>query len=199
MRANVIAVTGSIGAGKSLVGNILEKRGYEVIDTDNVVHGLFENSAALRDAIVSRFGMEVLSSEGKIDRKKLGTIVFDNNGARKDLEGIVHPQVLQACELLLEKLPADKPVFMLVPLLFEAGLEERYEEVWSVITDEEALRARLRQSRGLSDAEISQRLSAQFPQPEKARRADRVIDNSGTISDTERQIDSILEKLSAGI
>ncbi len=195
MRPKVIAITGCIGAGKSLVGTILDQRGYEVIDTDSVVHELFEHSAELKDSVVTRFGKEVLSADGKIDRKKLGNIVFDDNGARRHLERIVHPEVLKACDLLLKSLPTDTFVFMLVPLLFEAGLEERYEEIWSVVADEEVLRARLRQTRGLSDEEITQRLSAQIPQPEKARRSDRVIDNSGTISDTEAQIDTILKKL----
>ncbi len=196
MRPKVIAVTGSIGAGKSLVGTILAQRGYEVIDTDNVVHELFESSAELRDSIGSRFGKEVISPAGKIDRKKLGAIVFDNHDARKDLERIVHPEVLKACDRILAGLAEDKHVFMLVPLLFEAGIEDRYEKIWSVVADESALRARLKQNRGLSDEEITQRLSAQIPQPEKARRSDCVINNSGTISDTEAQIDAILENLS---
>jgi dephospho-CoA kinase len=192
--ANVIAITGNIGAGKSLVGKLLRDRGFTVIDTDDVVHDLFENSADLRKAILARFGDSILT-EGKIDRNRLGNLVFEDAVARKDLERIVHPAVLNACDRILDQLPTASTVFMLVPLLFEAGLEQRYKEVWTVTTSEPTLRERLRRDRGLTDEQINKRLAAQIPQHEKARRSHRVINNSGTISDTTQQIDMILHQL----
>lgn len=196
MAAKVIAITGSIGAGKSLVGELLRERGYTVIDTDEVVHDLFENSSDLQQAIVERFG-QAATTNGILDRIKLGVLVFDDAVARKDLERIVHPAVLNACDRILDQLPPDSTVFMLVPLLFEAGLEQRYKEVWTVTANEAILRERLRHNRGLTDDQIDKRLAAQMPQQEKARRSHRVINNSGTVSDTTRQLDSILQELQA--
>jgi dephospho-CoA kinase len=194
-RPRVVAITGSIGSGKSLVGDILQKRGYRVIDTDAVVHHLFENSKELKSAILERFGPVIIGPNGSIDRTALAAIVFDDSGARRDLERIVHPAVLNECDRMLDTMSGDRPVFMLIPLLFETGLEKRYDEIWSVITNDAILRERLIKRRKMTADEVNRRLSAQLPQPEKARRSHRVINNSGTIAETEAQIDAILDKL----
>lgn len=191
-RPRVIAITGSIGSGKSLVGKLLEEHGYKVIDTDAVVHYLFEDNAELKRSVQERFGSAVVSPSGEIDRSALGTVVFEDAIARRDLERIVHPAVLNECDRMLDMIPSDKPVFILIPLLFEAGLEKRYDEIWSVTTTEPILRARLKQRNSYSDDEISQRLSAQLPQSEKARRSHRVINNSGSIENTTKQVEALL-------
>lgn len=198
MPPKVIGITGSIGSGKSVVGKMLQKRGYTVIDTDEVVHDLFESDADLKEQIIARFGQNAIDNEGKVDRIKLGTLVFENNEARIDLERIVHPAVLNACDRILDTIPQKQIVFILVPLLFETGIEKRYHEVWTVTTEESKLRARLKARTGLPDDQISKRLAVQLPQPEKARRSDRVINNSGTMEDTELQIDQILKQLEGG-
>jgi dephospho-CoA kinase len=190
----VIAITGNIGAGKSLVGDLLKRRGFTVIDTDEVVHELFDTSEEMRQAIAVRFPA-VLKSDGSIDRVKLGAMVFDDPVARKDLERIVHPAVLNACDRSLDRMPSNATVFMQVPLLFEAGLEQRYNEVWTVTASEPILRERLRRGRGMTDAQITKRLSVQIPQQEKARRSDRVINNSNGEEETARQLDTILTQL----
>lgn len=190
----VIAITGNIGAGKSLVGALLKERGFRVIDTDDVVHELFETSPDLRDAVAARFP-STLNPDSSIDRMKLGNLVFDDTLGRKDLERIVHPAVLNACDRELDRLPAEATVFMLVPLLFEAGLEQRYNEIWTVTSSEPTLRDRLRRNRGMTDEQITKRLSAQIAQQEKARRSHRVINNSGDREETARQVDLILKQL----
>lgn len=86
-------------------------------------------------------------------------------------------------------------VAVLVPLLFEAHLEKEYDQIWSVYTDEEIIRERLKRRDGLSDSEVEKRLRAQLPQEEKARRADQVIDNSKSKEETEHQVDVLLSKL----
>jgi dephospho-CoA kinase len=190
----VIAITGNIGAGKSLVGDLLKKRGFTVIDTDDVVHELFETSPEMRQAIVARFGSTAMDG-GEVDRTKLATLVFEDSAARKDLERIVHPAVLNACDRMLDQLSPESIVFMLVPLLFEAGLEQRYTEVWTVTTNEQILRERLRKRSGLTDDQINKRLAVQLPQQEKARRSHKVINNSGTVAETTQQLDTILQQL----
>lgn len=197
MPPRVIGITGSIGSGKSLVGRILQGHGYKVIDTDEVVHDLFANDKDLKDQVVARFGNGVIAQDGTIDRIRLGALVFENNDARIDLERIVHPAVLNACDRIIDTLPSKETVFILVPLLFEAGLEKRYFEVWTVTTEESKLRARVKERNGLNDDQITKRLSAQLPQPEKARRSNRVINNSGTPQDTEVQLEAILKQLNA--
>ena len=190
----VIAITGNIGAGKSLVGDLLKARGFTVIDTDEVVHDLFETSAQLQQAVATRFPA-VAGHDGSIDRGKLGTLIFEDTVARKDLERIVHPAVLNACDRMLDRLPSSATVFMQVPLLFEAGLEQRYNEVWTVTASEPILRERLKHGRGMSNDQITKRLSVQIPQQEKARRSDRVINNSHSEEETARQLDLILAQL----
>jgi dephospho-CoA kinase len=190
----VVAITGSIGTGKSLVGEILKKRGYPVLDTDALVHQLFDSSVELQQQIASRFGNAVIRQEGGVDRQALGKIVFDDPSARHDLERLVHPAVVQEVDRQLSLLQTEV-AFVLVPLLFEARVDARYDEAWTVTADETVLRERLRQNRGMTDEQINKRLAAQLPQAEKAKRSQEVIDNSGTISDTEQRVDAILQRL----
>lgn len=195
-RPKVIGITGTIGAGKSLVGKLLQSRGLTVFDTDALVHQLFASNSELKRAIANRFGPQVLTVNKDIDRNKLGTIVFNDDEARKDLEAIVHPAVVQECQRLIGE-NGDKPfVFFLVPLLFEAGLAERYDKIWTVVTEEQILKERLQARTNLPADEIEKRLAAQMPQERKAALAGAVIDNSGTMSETERQLDALLADVS---
>jgi dephospho-CoA kinase len=191
----VVGITGTIGSGKSLVGDLLRKRAFTVIDTDELVHDLFGSDAGLQRAIADRFGREVVTNTGSIDRNKLGEIVFNDSEARKDLEAIVHPAVVQRCDQMIDEHDKDKVLFFLVPLLFEAGLVDRYDEIWTVLTDEPVLKQRLMQRTGLSAADVDKRISAQMPQKEKAARSHKIIDNSGTRDDTDRQVADLVKSL----
>lgn len=193
----IIGITGTIASGKSLLGTLLAERGYLVIDTDQIVHDLFAHSSSLRSALEARFGRDILSPDGSsIDRTRLGTIVFSDQRARHDLEGIVHPETIAECQRRIEA-GADgiKPVFVLVPLLLEAKQEARYDRIWTVRTDEHVLRERLRQRNNLTEAEIDSRLEAQLTQEEKCARAHLVINNSGSIEATAEQLDRALATL----
>lgn len=192
-----IAITGTIGSGKSLVGDVLASHGYFVIDTDQIVHRLFAQDARLKQAIKDRFGEGVLTGGGDIDRARLGRLVFSDASARKDLEGIVHPAVRKDCRRQVESLSQEKLVFVLVPLLFEAGIQDQFDSVWTITAAEEILRDRLKRRSHLTDEEVDKRLQAQWTQAAKAAAANHVIDNSGTVSDTTQQILRLLaeEKL----
>jgi dephospho-CoA kinase len=183
-----IAITGTIGSGKSLVGDVLASHGYFVIDTDQIVHRLFAQDADLKQAIRTRFGDQVYNAAGDIDRGKLGCLVFADEAARKDLEAIVHPAVRKDCQRQVDALTQEQLVFVLVPLLFEAGIQDHFDSIWTVTAADEVLRTRLKRRSNLSDEEVDKRLKAQWTQAEKAAAADRVIDNSGTVSDTTQQI-----------
>lgn len=192
-----IAITGTIGSGKSLVGDVLASHGYFVIDTDQIVHRLFAQDNDLKQAIRARFGDAVFGAAGEIDRGQLGRLVFADATARKDLEDIVHPAVRKDCRRQVDALSQEKLVFVLVPLLFEAGIQDQFDSVWTVTAAEEVLRERLKRRSHLSDEEMDKRLAAQWAQAAKAAKADHVIDNSGTVSDTTQEILRLLaaEKL----
>lgn len=196
----VIGITGTIGAGKSTVGSILEELGVPVIDTDTITHEV-QNSEKVRRAVVERFGKAVLTDDGtgKIDRKKLGALVFKDPVAKRDLESLIHPAVILESRRCVTT-HSDKPfVAILAPLLFEAKVQGEYDEIWAVIANEKVLRERLAKRDDLTEDLITQRLAAQFSQEEKARLSSVVIDNSTSREETKRQVELHLEKLKAGI
>jgi dephospho-CoA kinase len=184
----VIGITGTIGSGKSQVGKCLEEMGVPVIDTDKVVHYLLSADTATRQAVVSRFGAEIQLPDGAVNRSVLGALVFTDEAARKDLEAIVHPAVRKECRRQLDALKDAAIAAVLVPLLFEAGMANQYDEIWTVVTDDSVLRNRLKQRDKMTDAEVERRLSAQWPQSKKAQLATRTIENSGSIDQTQDQV-----------
>lgn len=190
----IIAVTGTIGSGKSLVGKILEQSGVPVLDSDIVVHNLLSSDTIIKKKIRARFGESVVVSGNdtfSINRKALGSLVFNDLTARHDLEKIVHPAVFKCADQWL--LDQNKPIVaQLIPLLFEAGRPKNYNKIWAVICDESILRERLKKRSGLSDSDIDLRLQAQLSQAEKSQRANHTIDNSGTEESTARQVHQLL-------
>ncbi len=191
----IIGITGTIGSGKSTVGRILAEQDVPVIDSDRVVHNLFESNDELKAAIKNEFGASVIDLEGNIDRQRLGAIVFADPTRRKQLEAIVHPATIEEIQKQILSLPNNQFVAVLVPLLFEAGLEKQYDLIWSVYTEEQTLKGRLKSRDGLTDEEIEKRLAAQMKQNEKSKRATHTIDNSGTTDETEKQVLQLLGQL----
>lgn len=197
-RPYVIGVTGTIGSGKSRVGNVLDRLGIPVIDSDIVVHHLFSNDQSMKNAIKSRFGDSVIQyADGveTVNRAALGKIVFADTAARKALENIVHPATIRECQRRIEEASKSDLVAVLVPLLFEAGLEKHYDEIWAVYTDQKVLRKRLSARDNLSPDEVDKRLSAQLPQEEKVSRSKETINNSGTPEETEKQVIDLVNKV----
>lgn len=197
----VIGVTGTIGSGKSAVGQVLESLGVPVIDTDKVVHELFEENVEMRAAIHERFGDSVMTTandEQKVDRVALGKIVFADPDARKSLEAIVHPATIEECRRRITAL-SDRSdiVAVLVPLLFEAGLEKQYDEIWAIFADAETLKKRIQARDKLSMQDVERRLAAQLPQDEKVSRSDASIDNSGSLKETSLQVEKLLQRIKA--
>jgi dephospho-CoA kinase len=190
-RPYVLGITGTIGSGKSLVGEILQEENIPVLDSDKVVHLLLDGDQEVRQAIEKRFGQSVVGIRPgfapAVNRAALGELVFNDELARKDLERIVHPATISYCEnwTITQQSPL---VTLLVPLLFEADQKPRYNEIWTVICEEALLRSRLKSRNRFSDADIDKRLAAQLSQKVKAERADRIIDNSGTIENTRQQV-----------
>jgi dephospho-CoA kinase len=197
-----IGITGTIGSGKSSVGKILQDLGVPVIDSDEIVHSLLATDQCTQHLVVQRFGTEVLLNEttgkSQIDRKALGRIVFNDPASKADLEKIIHPRVRELSRSMLDHYAEDASVTLvasLIPLLFEAKLGGEYDQIWAVTTDDAILRERLRMRDHFSEAELEKRLASQWPQERKAALADKVIDNSGDLLATRKQVSVFINQL----
>jgi dephospho-CoA kinase len=142
----------------------------------------------------------VIAADGSVDRRKLGSIVFADESARRDLEAIVHPAVYRAIAAGLRAFErTEKPELAVVdvPLLFESGHASNFDKVIATVCPIEMQMARLLE-RGVSELEARQRLAAQLPSAEKAARADFVVRTDGSFADTDRQVDEVLRVLGGG-
>lgn len=145
-------------------------------------------------AVKARFGPEVLAADGSIDRRRLGAMVFGDPAALRFLNRLIHPLVLKKQAELIKKLAKTRPGAVFIceaALVYEAGLEKYYDRVVAVRCRRELQVARLRERQGLSRREALARIRAQLPQAEKARRADYVIDTSGTMAETVEQVERL--------
>lgn len=192
-----IGLTGGIGSGKSTVAKWFIKQNVPILDADKTVHRLLQADAVTIERLVQEFGREILSESGEISRPALGARVFQDEAARKRLEQIVHPRVTECMreeQASLEAAGAEVCVWD-VPLLIEAGFDRHVDEVWVVWTPRETQISRVLGRDKLSRADVEARIAAQWPLDEKCRRADVVIDNSGSEGETERQLADNWQKL----
>jgi dephospho-CoA kinase len=185
-----VALTGGIGSGKSLVGEILEELGALVIDSDQLAREVIERGSPGYEEVVTAFGDSILS-EGQIDRSKLAAVVFNENDLRKKLESIIHPLVREAAEKLARKLPSGAILINQIPLLVESDGAKRFDYVVTVSADEEIRRERLR-LRGLKDYEITQRMAAQVSDSEREKIANYIIRNDGSIDELTRAVEELM-------
>ena len=185
-----VGLTGGIAAGKSVVSAALGKRGAAVIDADVLAReAVSAGSPALR-AIVERFGDRVLARDGSLDRAALGRIVFADDEARRELEGIVHPEVRRRATELERQLSPDTVVVHVIPLLVETGQDRDFDLVVVVDVPVDVQLQRLIRRGGLSESEAVTRIAAQASRQARLAAADVVIDNSGSPEMTDRQIDA---------
>ena len=185
-----VALTGGIGSGKSLVGEILEELGALVIDSDQLAREVIERGSPGYEEVVTAFGDSILS-EGQIDRSKLAAVVFNETDLRKKLESIIHPLVREAAEKLARKLPSGAILINQIPLLVESDGAKRFDYVVTVSADEEIRRERLR-LRGLKDYEITQRMAAQVSDSQREKIANYIIRNDGSIDELTRAVEALM-------
>jgi len=197
-RPYVIGLTGSIACGKSLVLRELAARGAETIDADEVARDVTGPGSPVLAAIVQEFGTEILRPDGSLDRRALGAIVFRDPEALRRLEAITHPVIVRT---IRQRVAASRrPVVVIDAIkLFESSLASDCDEVWVVTCRPEQQLARLMARNGLTEEEALARIRAQPPQEEKVSRADRVIDNSGSIEETRRQVATLWQEVLARI
>ena len=182
-----IGLTGNIGCGKSAVGTMLEALGAEYVDADRIVHELLASGGQAVPAVSARFGAEVLATDGGVDRRRLGAIVFGDPAALKDLEGILHPLVRPEIRRRLTESGAPAVVLDAIKLI-ESGLTQLVDSVWVVTCEPVVQRLRLTELRKMTIEEAEARIAAQTPQEEKLRHANIAINNSGSLESTRQQV-----------
>ena len=192
----VIGLTGSIGTGKSEAARYLAQLGAEVIDADQVGHEAYRPQSEAWHNVVGAFGKEILDSNGEVDRKKLGAIVFSNQDQLSRLNQIMHPLMARMVAEEIEDLRGQGVEVAVVEaaLLFEAGWDSLVGEVWVTDSSEDLVIQRLSERNGLTKEEARKRISSQMDRSERLSRADLVIDNSGDIAAMESTIDEMWER-----
>jgi dephospho-CoA kinase len=199
----IIGLTGNIATGKSVVAKMLERLGAKAIDADALAHEVMEKDTPIWQTVVREFGpstssgrgQDILDTDGSINRKKLGSIVFADEAALRRLEALVHPAVIARTEALITS--SREPVVVVEAIkLIEAGMDETCDALWVVTCSKEQQLARLVGQRGLTEEGARQRIEAQPPQEAKLALADVVIDNSGSLDETWRQVKREWERIS---
>ncbi len=185
-----VALTGGIGSGKSLVGEILEELGALVIDSDQLAREVIERGSPGYEEVITAFGDSILS-EGQIDRAKLAAVVFKEVDLRKKLESIIHPLVREAAEKLAKNLPSGAILVNQIPLLVESDGAKRFDYVVTVSADEDIRRERLR-LRGLKDYEITERMAAQVADLDREKIANYILRNDGSIDELTRAVEELM-------
>ena len=196
-----VGLTGGIATGKSAVVKMLREMGCHVLEADKIAHQMIEPGAPAYDGVVREFGSGILTPDGRVDRTKLGAIVFADPQKLARLNAIVHPPVLAEQTRQLEAIEQSEPHSIAVveaALLVEAGYDKKLDLLAVTWCTPEQQIARLTErdaGRGLTIEQARQRIAAQMPVEEKRRLADEVIDCSGTLESTREQVIALLAKL----
>jgi dephospho-CoA kinase len=185
-----VALTGGIATGKSHVRRELERLGVPTIDADVLARDAVAPGSAGLAAVIRRFGRDVVNADGTLNRRALAALVFADPDARRDLEGIVHPEVRRASDAWFASLDPAACRFAVadIPLLYETGRDRDFDRVIVTACEEATQRQRLMARDGLTEAEARQRMAAQLPLAEKVRRADYVIRTDGTRDATDAEV-----------
>ncbi|RLB70494.1 MAG: dephospho-CoA kinase [Deltaproteobacteria bacterium] len=194
----VLGITGNIASGKSTVSKELARRGAVVLDADQLAREVVASGSSALKKVVKLFGTEILQKDGDLDRDRLGQMVFADVKVRAMLNGIIHPEIAKKSIEQLQQLRETTAAPLIIyeaPLLFEVGAENRVDKVLVVKIDPEEQIRRLMARDRLSEAGARQRMNSQMQQEKKIIRADFVIDNSGTLAETQKQVDALWGEL----
>src|SRR5512133_1395822 len=189
----VIGLTGGIACGKSSVARYFQDCGAVVIDADQLARTAVEPGSRGLERVVETFGQDLLAPDGQLDRKRLSALVFSDPVKRVQLEDILHPEIRRLAETRIT-LAADsgqKVVFYMAPLLIEAGVTDRVDEIWVVTVRPEVQLERLMRRDGVNREEALRIIASQMPLAEKEHYGSIVIDNSGTPEETARLLAEI--------
>jgi dephospho-CoA kinase len=193
-----VALTGGIATGKSYCLARFASLGVPVIDADQLARDAVAPGSRALEEVATRFGATIIRPDGSLDRASLGRIVFTDRAARADLEAIVHPEVYRRISEWLATLPPRTRVAIAdIPLLFETGHTHDFDRVVVVACDPREQLRRIIARDGLSERDARARLDSQWPIEEKEARADYVIKTDRTVADTDSQVRTVYELLSA--
>ncbi|MGI6632790.1 MAG: dephospho-CoA kinase [Bacillota bacterium] len=198
----VIGLTGGIASGKSTVSSMLSELGAVIIDADRLTREVQSPSSGALEEIRTAFGDEVILPDGSLDRRKLAEVVFRDRDALELLGSIIHPRVIARTEELLREMQSAaleegrvRIVVVDAPLLLEAGVDRITDEVWVVALCRDEQVRRLMKREGYTRDEALSRIDSQMPLEEKKKRADHIIDNSGSVQETKEQVFTLWQSL----
>lgn len=189
----IIGLTGGIACGKSTVSRYLAQKGAQIVDADQIAHELSEPNGALYEAYQKHWGKQILLADGTLNRRKVGQLAFANAQEKNWLNHTAHPVIKEAIERKISAIKSGV-IILDVPLLFEAGWDKITDRNCVVFVTREIQLQRLIARNGYTRQEALNRINAQMPLNEKKRRADWLIDNSGSLEETYRQADTLWQK-----
>jgi len=193
-----VGLTGGITCGRSTVTRMFEERGCYCIDADRIAHRIIQPPSPTWKRVVECFGEEILNPDQTINQARLGSIVFSDREKRERLNSIVHPQVIEEENRLIKEYihsGGEGIVIADAALMIETGSHRRFDKIVVVYTDEQTQLERLIKRNGLSPEEAKRRIEAQLPLKEKLLYADYKISTSGSLQDTERQVEEVFQSL----
>lgn len=199
--APCFGLTGGIACGKSTVAGFFKELGARVIDADAIAHGLLAPRTPIYHEVVQSFGEAILNASGEIDRKRLGAVVFADPDKRRNLEALLHPRILEKqAEIAIQYHQADPYGVIIVEaaLIFEAAASGHFQKTIATFCRPDQQIERLTAA-GLSRADANARIASQMPVEEKCRRADFVIDCSGSLEETRRQVSALYPLLKQAV
>ncbi|MBR5145929.1 MAG: dephospho-CoA kinase [Clostridia bacterium] len=188
-----IAITGGIGSGKSAVSQILASKGWFVLDCDQITKQLYQKQATT-DAISINFGSEFVV-DGRVDTKKLGAYVFADQSRVQKLNQVMHPLIFAELDKQIVE-SGQKVVFVQIPLLFETGMQNEFDDVWLVVADEQTRISRVVVRDNLDVEQIKNRIKNQMDDEKKAQFVHTIIKNNGTLNQLEKAVDECIKRLS---
>lgn len=187
-RPTMIAITGGIASGKSAVSAWLAKQGYQVVYSDQIGHAVLQERDVI-EKLVNKFGSEILEN-GQISRINLGEKVFGNMANLTFLNSLTHPKIRAEMQKIADN-SENEIIFYEIPLLYENGLADKFDQVINVFCPEKTKFARLKDHDNLDEAEAKKRIKSQLPDSIKKDRADINIDNNSTLEELYRQLEAI--------
>ena len=193
-----VGLTGGIGTGKTTVARMFADLSCDVLDADSITRSLFAPGQPVNRAVVEAFGPTVVAPDGSINRAVLGELIFHDSALREKLNSIVHPAIIQRQAAWGQEVAAQDPRAIAIveaALMVEVGTYRNYDKLIVVTCSPEIQRLRIKERSDLTDEQIESRIASQMPLDEKAKYADFVVDNSGTLENTRRQVEAVLEQL----
>jgi dephospho-CoA kinase len=191
-----IGLTGGIASGKSTLSGWFRRHGFPVIDADQIARQVVEPGEVGLKRVTEAFGREILKNDGTLDRARLGSLIFQDQEKRNELNGLLHPLIRQRMRDQMEACESHgcPAVILDVPLLFEGPFADWTDRTIVVYVTRETELIRLMQRDHLSEGAAMTRIQAQMPLEEKKKRADAVIDNNGSVASAERQLMDLLKQ-----